>query len=110
MVTMVTMVVVVAMMMVSWLDCSLQTYNNLVLSSLSDPNIVLYHGYWHFDLEKEALLVEISTPPECDYWNFQLDNWWMESMDYDHLPVVVTKHNAKLMDDGVGLRILISKR
>ena len=27
--------------------------------------------------EDEAWVIEV-TPPDCYYWNFQLDNWWME--------------------------------
>jgi hypothetical protein len=39
-------------------------------------------------------------PPACRYWNFQVDNWWMESLDYRHLRVAVNKHEARLDPDG----------
>lgn len=39
--------------------------------------------------------------PECVYWNFQLDNWWMESLDYEAHPAThVNKANAGYMPDG----------
>ena len=34
------------------------------------------------------------VPPECVYWNFQLNNWWMESMDNEHHRVHVNKRTA----------------
>jgi hypothetical protein len=37
--------------------------------------------------------------PDAPYWNFQLDNWWMESMDAAE-QVWVNKHTATLDDDG----------
>ena len=45
-----------------------------------DPNIAYYHSHWAL-AEDEALVVEV-TPPDCEYWNFQLNDYWMESLDY----------------------------
>ena len=43
----------------------------------------------------------IDTPvPECEVWNFQLDNYWMESLDYRYLPICVNKHTARYNPDG----------
>jgi hypothetical protein len=63
-----------------------------------DPNIFYLHGYWQIAPD-EALVID--TPvPECDLWNFQLDNYWMESLDYRYLPVCVNKHTARYNPDG----------
>lgn len=41
------------------------------------------------------------TPPECPYWNFQLNNWWMESLDYEaHPKTTINKATASYMPDG----------
>ncbi|MBW2942203.1 hypothetical protein [Zhongshania aquimaris] len=62
-----------------------------------DPNIFYIHGFWHLG-EKE--LLEITVPvPDCQHWNIQINNWWMESLDYRYLPVCINKHNAVLNDN-----------
>jgi hypothetical protein len=63
-----------------------------------DPEIFYLHGYWQLE-PGQAWVVETEVP-DCPYWNFQLDNWWMESMDYRHHKVTVNKHTASLNDDG----------
>mmetsp|Transcript_42855 Transcript_42855/g.103630 ORF Transcript_42855/g.103630 Transcript_42855/m.103630 type:complete len:434 (-) Transcript_42855:28-1329(-) len=46
-----------------------------------DPNIRYYHSYW--DLKAKGTVLRIRfTPPPCLSWNFQLNNHWMESLDY----------------------------
>ena len=61
-------------------------------------DIYYAHTYWKLEPD-EALIIEV-TPPECYYWNFQLDNWWMESLDYRFLSVTLNKTTAKLEPDG----------
>ena len=62
-----------------------------------DPNITYYHSHWAI-AEDEALLIEV-TPPECEYWNFQLNNYWMESLDYRYHRIHTNKHLAHYEDD-----------
>ncbi len=72
-----------------------------------DPNICYYHSYWSLGPE-EALVIEV-TPPECDAWNFQLDNHWMESLDYRFYNIHVNKHTAVYREDG-SVRIVVAHR
>lgn len=70
-----------------------------------DPNIIYYHSHWALAPD-EALLIEV-TPPECEHWNFQLNNYWMESLDYTHFQIHTNKHLAQLEDDG-SVRIIVA--
>jgi hypothetical protein len=52
----------------------------------------------------------IETPvPECEVWNLQLDNYWMESLDYRYLRAHVNSHSAKYEPDG-SLKVVIAAR
>jgi len=70
-----------------------------------DPNICYYHSYWRLG-PQEALVIE-TTPPPCESWNFQLDNHWMESLDYRYHTIHVNKHTAEYGDDG-SVRIVVA--
>ncbi len=70
-----------------------------------DPNICYFHGYWELP-DDEALVVEV-TPPRCDYWNFQLNNHWMESLDYRYHRIALNHHDARVRDDG-SVRIVVA--
>ncbi|MCL4686225.1 DUF1214 domain-containing protein [Myxococcota bacterium] len=70
-----------------------------------DPNIVYYHGYW--ELEPDQALVIAVTPPPCEYWNFQLNNHWMESLDYRYHRIAVNHHGAMAEPDG-SVRLVIA--
>ena len=69
------------------------------------PNIAYYHGYWQLGPD-EALVIEV-TPPPCDYWNFQLNNFWMESLDYRYFQISVNNGTAKLEPDG-SVRVIVA--
>jgi len=68
-----------------------------------DPNIFYYHSYWELARD-EALVIELDEIPECETWNFQLNNYWMESLDYRYHRISVNKHTARYESDG---RVLI---
>jgi hypothetical protein len=63
-----------------------------------DPNILYFHGYWEL-AEGEALMIEV-TPPVCDYWNFQLNNHWMESLDYRYHTIALNHAQVRPEADG----------
>ncbi|MEY4375894.1 MAG: hypothetical protein RJB26_444, partial [Pseudomonadota bacterium] len=70
-------------------------------------DIYYAHAYWQLAPD-EAWVIEV-TPPACYYWNFQLDNWWMESFDYRFRQISVNKHSGRLEPDG-RLRIVCAAR
>ena len=70
-----------------------------------DPNIVYYHSHWAL-AEDEALLIEV-TRPQWEYWNFQLNNYWMESLDYRYHNIHTNKHLAHYEEDG-SVRLVVA--
>jgi hypothetical protein len=71
-----------------------------------DANIIYYHSYWNI-AEDEALEINV-LPPACDAWNFQLNNYWMESLDYRYFSICISKGNAVYQPDG-SVRIIVSQ-
>lgn len=71
-----------------------------------DPNIFFLMGWWEL-ADDEALVIE-ATPPECSYWNFQLNNVWMESLDYRWHPVTTNRHTTRYEDDG-SFRLVVAR-
>ncbi len=71
-----------------------------------DPNIFYYHSYWELKPD-EALLVHVKSIPDCRFWNLQVSNWWMESLDYRYHRISLNKHTAKADADG-GVTIVIA--
>lgn len=63
-----------------------------------DPHIRYYHSYWALKPD-EALVIE-AEPPQCHTWNFQLNNHWMESLDYRYYNIHVNKGTARYRADG----------
>lgn len=70
-------------------------------------DIYYAHAYWRLAPD-EAWVIDV-TPPECYYWNFQLDNWWMESLDYRFRQITVNKHSARTRANG-SVRIICAAR
>ena len=71
------------------------------------PHIAYHHGYWRLRAD-EALVIEVK-PPACDYWNFQLNNHWMESLDYRYYTISLNCSSAKLLSDG-SVRLVVAHR
>ncbi|NKY51319.1 DUF1214 domain-containing protein [Nocardia vermiculata] len=70
-----------------------------------DPTIFYIHGYWKLAPD-EAWVINTEVP-DCEYWNFVLQNWWMESLDHDRMNTYINNHTGKLNDDGT-LTIVVS--
>lgn len=72
-----------------------------------DADIIYYHSHWKLELD-EALVVEVK-PPACDTWNFQLNNYWMESLDYRYFNICINKGNAQY-NKGGSVRIIVTHK
>ncbi len=70
-----------------------------------DSAIIYYHSHWKLQ-PGEALLIE-AKPPLCDSWNFQLNNYWMESLDYRYFTICINKAGAVYEPDGK-VRVIVS--
>jgi hypothetical protein len=70
-----------------------------------DESIIYYHSYWRL-AEDEALVIEVA-PPDCESWNFQLNNFWMESLDYRYHQVCINKAGAVPEPDG-SVRVIVA--
>ncbi len=63
-------------------------------------------GTWDVPADK-ALVLEF-TPPQCEYWIFQLCNMWQENLDnYEDGQGYITKFTARYEDGGL-VRVVIS--
>lgn len=89
-----------------WAESFLPTMNELPPADQAycqaiggDPNIFYFHSAWEL-ADDEVMVIHAPQIPECQTWNFQLDNWWMESLDYRHHTIHVNKHTATYNDDG----------
>lgn len=69
-----------------------------------DPNIFYAHAYWQLQPD-EALLIDI-PPTECEFWNLQIDNYWMESLDYRYFTIHLNKHTTRYQPDGSATLVL----
>ncbi|MEH6582077.1 MAG: DUF1214 domain-containing protein [Halioglobus sp.] len=78
----------------------------LLAFAQGDPNTSYNNGY--FDLaDGEVLEVELS-PPVCEYWNLQVANHWLESLDYLDYRTHYNHSNAAVDTDGK-VRLVIAK-
>ena len=71
-----------------------------------DPTINYYQSHWELAPD-EALAVHIEGLPECQTWNLQLSDFWMESLEFRFFDISVNKFTARYEDDG-SVKILIA--
>jgi hypothetical protein len=71
-----------------------------------DPGIIYYHSHWK--LEEDQMLVIEVKPPDCENWNFQLNNYWMESLDYRYHRISINKGSA-VYDKNGGVRVVVAR-
>jgi len=72
-----------------------------------DASITYYHSHWKLE-DDEMLVIEVK-PPDCDTWNFQLNNYWMESLDYRYFNISLNKASARPEPDG-SIKVFVSHR
>ena len=94
-----------ASLFVDWMELFSKHINELppndqamCLRAGGDPSIYYHNSYWQLQ-NGEALLVEL-TPPACRVWNFQLSNYWMESLDYRYHRIHINRQDAVYAADG----------
>jgi hypothetical protein len=86
---------------------SLPLHDQQVLQAAGgDPTINYYQSHWALEPD-EALLVTMTGIPECQTWNLQLSNYWMESLEHRYFDISVNKFTARYEDDG-SVRIIVA--
>ncbi|MGV0067631.1 DUF1214 domain-containing protein [Mycobacterium colombiense] len=65
--------------------------------------------FCYFDIAPDEALVIRVVPPRCDYWNFELGNYWMNSVDYRYRLSSINGEQAEYQDDG-GVVVVVAHR
>jgi hypothetical protein len=71
-----------------------------------DPNIFYYHSHWKLAPD-EALVIHLPRIPKCRFWNLQINNYWMESLDYRYHRIHHNQHSATPDADG-GITLVLA--
>jgi hypothetical protein len=71
---------------------------SVYLNAGGDPSIYYEQGYWELAPD-EALFVTVPQR-ECEFWNFQINNYWSEVVGMDQAPSARNKFNASPNPDG----------
>jgi hypothetical protein len=91
-----------------WLNALPEDDQPLCHAAGGDPSIHYYQSY--YDLQPdEAILVHLDNIPECETWNLQISNYWMESMEFRFFTAAFNKFTSKYEDDG-SVYIVISQQ
>ncbi len=79
----------------------------LLAFAQGDPDTSYNYGYYELGPD-EAWIIEFE-PPECEYWNIQLGNHWLESLDFEYYRTSLNHHTAAVEDDGT-VRVVVARR
>jgi hypothetical protein len=79
----------------------------LLAVAQGDPNTRYCYGYWEIG-EDEAFVIDLD-PPECEYWNLQIGNHWLESLDFMSFPTHVNHATAVTDADG-HVRVVVARQ
>ncbi|MDG2308646.1 MAG: DUF1214 domain-containing protein [Candidatus Binatia bacterium] len=79
----------------------------LLAFAQGDPNTSYNYGYWELG-PGDAFVIEF-TPPSCEYWNLQIGNHWLESLDFRHHRTHVNHETAVAGPDG-SVRVVVAHR
>lgn len=72
-----------------------------VQDSYAGDGSYLSYGGGFLEIEPDqAVIIEVA-PPECHFWNFQLGDYWGQTLDYIFRQTSLNGHQASLDDDGV---------
>jgi len=74
------------------------TEQSMFIKAGGDPMIHYLHGWW--ELEEGQALRITSAIPDCEGWNFQINNIWMESLDYRYHNIHTNNGLAESNADG----------
>ena len=73
-----------------------------------DPSTSYNYSYWQIG-EDEAFVVDLQPPENCSYWNLQIGNHWLESLDFMNRDTHVNQETAVRAADG-SVRVVIAAR
>ena len=79
----------------------------LLAFAQGDPDTSYNYGYYDLGPD-EAWIIEFE-PPECEYWNIQLGNHWLESLDFEHYRTSLNHHTAVVEGSGT-VRAVVARR
>ncbi len=103
-------------MFIDWMDQYSSHINQLPYDDQTkcqraggDSNIQYLQSYWRLAAD-EALVIHARHIPQCTTWNFQLSNYWMESLDYRYHKVSYNQHSAKPEADGSVVLVVSAQR
>ena len=83
------------------------TEQEMYLKAGGDPSIHYLYGHWKLN-EGQGLVIKTEIP-KCQYWNFHLNNHWLESLDYRYFDICINNASANLESDG-SLIVLVSAK